>query len=167
MQQKCNIIITVALFLVLSGCNGNLKNSGAENAWEWDAIQLKDLSGKTVNPGLYSGKTIFINFWATWCKPCLEEMPSIQAARDKLEKENIVFLMASDEPADDIEQFKAEKHFDLTYLRIENMEALNIVGLPTTMIFNASGKQAFSKMGFRNWDSPENIDLLLQIIKSK
>ena len=169
MQQKFIIRVTVALFFVLSGCNdnNNQMDSGTKKARELDSIQLKDLNGTAINLDIYSGKTIFINFWATWCKPCLEEMPTIQAAIDKLKKENIVFLFASDETTQQIEEFKTDHDYSFNYVTVENMGALNIAGLPTTFIFNPKGQLVFSEMGYRTWDDKENIDLLLEIIKSK
>ena len=167
MQQKFIIQITVALFFVLSGCNdnNNQKKSGAKKALEFDTIQLKDLTGKTINRNMYSGKTIFINFWATWCKPCLEEMPSIERAQEILKDKNIEFLFASDETTEHIEKFKTDHAYSFNYVTVENMGTLNIAGLPTTFIFNPTGKLVFSEMGYRRWDSKENIDLLLEIIK--
>jgi hypothetical protein len=48
-----------------------------------------------------------------------------------------------------------------------NMEELNIMGLPTTLIFNPDGKLAFSEMGYRKWDEKTNIDLILKIAKQE
>ncbi len=52
-------------------------------------------------------------------------------------------------------------------LQVENMETLNIAGLPTTFIFNPKGRLVFSEMGFHKWDDKENMDLLLEIINTK
>ena len=167
MQQKFITRIIVAFFFVLCGCNDNNKqiNSREKNARELDSIQLKDLSGKTIDLDVYSGKAIFINFWATWCKPCLEEMPSIERAQEILKDKNIEFLFASDETTEHIEKFKTDHAYSFNYVTVENMGTLNIAGLPTTFIFNPTGKLVFSEMGYRRWDSKENIDLLLEIIK--
>jgi len=169
MQQKFIIRVTVALFFVLPGCNDNSNQtgSGTKKERELDAIQFKDLSGKTVDLDIYKGKTVFINFWASWCMPCLEEMPSIEKARILLKDKNIEFLFASDETTQQIEEFKTDHEYKFNYVTVENMGALNITGLPTTFIFNPKGKLVFSEMGYRKWDSKENIDLLLKIINSK
>ncbi len=169
MQQKLKIKITVALFFLLSGCNDNNNqiDSTTKKERELDTIQLKNLSGTTINLDMYTGKTIFINFWATWCKPCLEEMPSIEKAQAILKDKNIEFLFASDETTHQIEEFKTDHEYKFNYVIVENMGTLNIVGLPTTFIFNPKGKLVFSEMGYRKWDSKKNIDLLLEIINSK
>ena len=121
----------------------------------------------TVDLDIYKGKTVFINFWATWCKPCLEEMPSIEKAQKLLKDTNIEFLFASDETTQPIEEFKTEHEYKFNYVTVENMGTFNIAGLPTTCIFNPKGKLVFSEMGYRKWDDKENIDLLLEIINSK
>ena len=169
MHQKFIIRVTVALFFVLPGCNDNSNQtgSGTKKESELGAIQLKNLSGKTVDLNIYKGKTVFINFWSTWCKPCLEEMPSIEKAKLILRDTNIEFLFASDETTEQINEFKTGHEYKFNYVTVENMDALNIAGLPTTFIFNPQGQLVFSEMGYRKWDSKENIDLLLKIINSK
>ncbi len=162
--------ILLICFAVFFSCNENKKEEPvapekAEIAIA--AIPLLNLNGAPIDWTAYKGKTVFINFWTTWCGPCLEEMPSIQAAMDKLKNENIVFLFASDETTDQINKFKAGHDFNFNYLRIDDMGVLNIVGLPTTMIFDASGQKVFSEMGYRNWNSKENIELLTGIINTK
>ncbi len=157
-------------FTAFFSCSENKREepvAGKKAEIEIAAIPLLNLNGAPIDWAAYKGKTVFINFWATWCGPCLEEMPSIQAARDELKNENIVFLFASDETAEQINKFKAGHNFDFNYLRIDDMGVLNIVGLPTTIIFDKSGQQVFSEMGFRNWNSKENIELLTGIINSK
>ncbi len=128
-------------------------------------IRLTDLEGNMVKLDRYRGKTVFINFWATWCKPCIEEMPSIEKAQTILGNQEIVFLLASSETAEDIQAFSNDHGYQFTYLRFENDELLHIQALPTTFIFNARGNLVFSEMGFRNWDSKDNINLIRDIIK--
>jgi len=48
------------------------------------ALSLKNLAGKDVGLGDYSGRTVIVNFWATWCEPCVAEMPSLQRLRDRM-----------------------------------------------------------------------------------
>ncbi len=131
---------------------------------DWDAIVLTDLSGKTLSLDSYKGKTVFINFWATWCKPCIQEMPTLAIAQEKFKNDNIVFLFASNEESDQIEKFQKKHSYDFHYVRVENFEELNIHALPTTYIFNSEGKLKFSESGFRTWDSAENIELISNIV---
>ncbi len=128
---------------------------------EFDKIKLTELDGTPIDLHQYEGKTIFINFWATWCGPCIQEMPSIQKAKTSVKDEDIVFLFASNEEVEAIEAFKKKQSYDFHYVRVENLEHLSIMALPTTYIFNPNKKLVFSEMGYRKWDSKNNIDLII------
>ncbi|MBC7688072.1 MAG: TlpA family protein disulfide reductase, partial [Aquabacterium sp.] len=144
-------ISIVQLFGLLS-CNGVDKSESVtaiEKDRPFDIIRLKELNEQPVNLEKYKGKTVFINFWATWCKPCIEEMPMIEKGQTILNKEDIVFLMASSEAAEERDAFKKAHNFNFNYLQVQNSEELNIQGLPTTFIFNKDGKQVFSESGYR------------------
>lgn len=155
------------LLLILLSCSGGTKDQSAStpaSEIELNKVKLKELNGQVIDLSQFKGKTIFINFWATWCKPCLQEMPSIERAQAQLKNENIVFLLASNEEPEEIEQFKNKHNYSFQYVRIENLEALNIVALPTTYIFNSEGKLKFSESGSRNWDDISSIELITKIM---
>lgn len=156
------------ILIVLFACNNN-KVIGPESSdkveFNTSMIRLTGLNGQTVNLNQFKGKTLFMNFWATWCKPCLEEMPSIQKAIVILKNEKIEFVFVSDESTEEIQAFETEHNYGFFYTRAGNIEELNIIGLPTTYIFDKDGKQVFSEMGYRKWNDKANIDLLLKISK--
>ena len=166
-----NLRYTGWLFLfVLFACNNNKLVEpvvSAQTELKTSMIRLTAMNGQPVNMDLYKGKTLFINFWATWCKPCLEEMPSIQKAKKNLKNENIEFLFASDESVEQIENFKKQHMYNFNFVRAENMAELNIMALPTTFIFNPGGKLFFNEMGYRQWDDKSNTDLIINITKEK
>jgi|SRR5688572_17967531 len=132
-----------------------------------DEVKLISLTDQPIDMKQYKDKTVFINFWATWCKPCLEEMPSIQKAMDTLSNENIIFLFASEETSDQIEDFKRSHSYPFQLVRVENLAELNIMALPTTFIFNKQGNRVFSEMGYRKWDDKTNIDLITKIARQE
>lgn len=125
-----------------------------------DKIQLQTLDGLPIDMSDFKGKTVFINFWATWCKPCIMEMPTIAKAQEQLKDKNVVFLFPSNESVELISDFKKKRNFDFNYVHVLNMEALNIQALPTTMLFNDRGEMIFSEMGFRDWSTLENLALI-------
>ena len=159
--------ISIVLLFSFLSCNG-VDKSKSVTAFEkdrpFDIIRLKELNEQPISLEKYKGKTVFINFWATWCKPCIEEMPTIEKAQTILNKEGIVFLIASSESAEEIDAFRKAHNFNFNYLQVQNSEELNIQGFPTTFIFNKDGKQVFSESGYRKWDEKNNIDMLLKII---
>ena len=162
--------ISFAFLFGLLSCNGDPKEKPItinRPDKEIDKVKLTDLKDRPIDQKQYDGKTIFINFWATWCKPCREEMPSIQEAMKILKDKKIEFLFASDETTEQIEEFKAAHEYSFNYVKVESLSDLNIMGLPTTFIFSPDGKLIFSEMGYRKWDDKTNIDLILTKSESK
>ena len=160
--------ITIAFLIGITGCNDAVKtepDSSAQVIREIDKIKLSNFEGKVISLKQFEGKTIFINFWATWCKPCVKEMPSIKEAQNILKNEEVIFLMASSESAAQIEEFKKNHEYSFDYVRIENSEEMNVQTLPVTFIFNSKGNLVFSEAGLRKWDDKNNIDMILKIVK--
>jgi thiol-disulfide isomerase/thioredoxin len=158
MYKPCNLLLLISLF---TGCNDHQDRTQQLTAAE---IELTTLSGEPIDLSVYKGKAIFINFWATWCKPCVQEMPSLQRLSETLGNESIVFLFASEESAEEIETFRLAKNFSMNFLRTGSLTDLNITGLPTTFILNKEGRLIFSEMGAREWDSESSINLVKEII---
>ncbi len=151
------------IFLIaLVGCSS--QNTGEQSGIVASQIKLTDLDGKEVDLTKFEGKTIFVNFWATWCKPCIQEMPSIAALQTHLAGKNIEFFFASDEEVDKIQKFRESRKMALNFVRVENPEALGIQALPTTFIFDAEGNMIFSEVGFRKWDDPTTIEMVTKLI---
>ncbi|WP_276165714.1 TlpA family protein disulfide reductase [Zobellia alginiliquefaciens] len=125
-----------------------------------------DLEGNTIALSSFKGKRILLNFWATWCRPCIEEMPSLLKAKRILENEGYVILLASDESLKEIKGFKESESFEFNYIRYNGaFSQLNIHALPTTFIYNESGKKVEKIVGATDWDSPEMIKKLKEIHK--
>lgn len=153
-----------ALLLVLClGC----KSGSSEKKQEKESITLAGLAlesadGKRLDAASLKGKVVFVNLWATWCKPCLAEMPGILKTRDSLNDERVVFLFASDETWDDINAFAKRRKLDIEYYRVLNMEALHVQALPTTFIFDIAGAVRFAEPGYRDWSAPQNVQLIIE-----
>lgn len=159
-------MLGVSLLLLVLGCKGRNKDKDViAPDISFDKVNLTDLENNPIRKEQYKGKTIFLNFWATWCKPCIQEMPSIKNAKNILQNKEVVFLMASAESTGEIDAFRDSHHYDFNYVRIENSEELGIQILPTTFIFDAAGELAFSESGQRKWDEKNNIDMILKIVK--
>jgi len=161
------LVLIIFISLITPACGEQkMKDDKTEPASRTgiEKVRLTNLNGEVVDLNNYKTKTVFINFWATWCKPCIEEMPTIKNAMNSFKIKSIEFLFASDETRDEIQSFEAAHDYNLNYLIAGNMEELNIMGLPTTFIFNKNGKLVFSEMGYRKWDDPANIDLIMKIV---
>jgi thiol-disulfide isomerase/thioredoxin len=152
----------ILFLIVLSGCSSPKTEEQSVIASQ---IKLTDLNGNEVDLTDYKGKTIFVNFWATWCRPCIQEMPGIAALQTQLAGKNIEFFFASDEEVDKIQKFMESHNMDLNFVRVENPESLGIEALPTTFIFDGTGELVFSEVGYRKWDKPATIEMVTKFIK--
>ena len=151
------------LFLItLAGCSS--KKTGEQSSIVASQIKLTDLEGKEVDLTKFEGKIIFVNFWATWCRPCIQEMPSIAALQTQLAGKNIEFFFASDEEVDKIQKFMESRKMKLNFVRVENPESLGLQALPTTFIFDGEGNMVYSEVGFRKWDEPATIEMVTKLI---
>ena len=110
-------------------------------------IVFEDFSGNKVNLGDYFGKLVIVNFWATWCKPCKEEMPSLDSLSQNEDFKNLVIFPINIE---NINYEKTKEFF--SNLNIKKLEIffdpnLNFVkelklrGVPTTVIINKRGEE--------------------------
>ncbi len=159
--------ILYSLFLiVLSSCHFDIKES--KNVSDLESIQLKtlfvDLNNNHVDLIQYRGKKIILNYWATWCGPCIKEMPGLKRAEELLEKHNYVLLLVSDETIHTISEFKINKNFDFNFLKsTKSIETLGIYSLPTSYIFDENGKKIETIVGTIVWDSEESIEKFKKI----
>jgi thiol-disulfide isomerase/thioredoxin len=133
-----------------------------------ESVQLKtlfvDLNNNPVDITQYKGKRIVLNYWATWCGPCIKEMPALKKAEDLLENHNYTFLLVSDETISKISDFKMNKKFDFNYLKsVKSIETLGIYSLPTSYIFDENGKKIETIVGTISWDSEQIIEKLKKI----
>jgi thiol-disulfide isomerase/thioredoxin len=145
------------------GCNTGITNN--KNVSDLEYLQLKtsfvDLYENNLDLSVYKGKRIVINYWATWCGPCIKEMPSIKRAEEILEDYGYTFLLVSDETISEISNFKNYSNFDFNFLKsIESYETLGIYSLPTSYIFDENGKIIETIVGAIEWDSEEMINKL-------
>lgn len=124
----------------------------------------EDLEGNAILLSDYKGKKILLNFWATWCRPCIEEMPSLLRSKAILEKENYIFLLASDQSVKKITDFKAKNDYDFNFIRVTvALSQLDIYSLPTTFIYNENGEKVELITGAVEWDSEAIITKLKSI----
>ena len=158
-------IIIFYCFTLLIGCNSSTsQNSNPNNL---DITQTKsiylDLENNEVNLSSFKGKKILINYWATWCGPCIQEMPSLLRAQEQLKSE-YVFLLVSEESPQIISRFKSRKSFNLNYIRSSvTLASLGIYSLPITIIYDEEGKEIKTIVGSVVWDSNRMIKKLKAI----
>ena len=125
-----------------------------EIAGEAPDFTLQSREGGQVSLSELRGDVVMINFWATWCPPCVAELPEIQSAYDK-HGEDVVFLLITDQQAATVDAFM-DKHgyrLPVTYSRSAPPEIFSHRSIPTTYILSKEGKIVSRKTGAVNWDS--------------
>ena len=134
----------------------------ADYAWK-----LSTLDGEAVVLERYRGKTVLLNLWATWCGPCVAEMPSLAALHDSIDRDDIAIVLVSMEDAGTVRSFFDRKGFSLpAYVAADLPAVFESRGIPATFIFDSEGTIVFSHIGAANWDSDDCRDFLSAIADS-
>jgi len=127
------------------------------------SMTLKNAKGKTVSLADYKGKVIFINFWATWCPPCIAEMPSIEAMYNDIDLDKFEVLMVSfDRNFQKAIDYKERNNFGFDVYELDGpIPAMyNTRSIPTTYIIDAEGNLAFKHTGTADYNRQDFKDFL-------
>lgn len=130
-------------------------------------FSLEGVDGKVYDPEALKGKTWLINFWAVWCAPCLEELPSLNSAWSELQKHDVGMLAINiGEDADKIEQFLQEHNLQIDFPivigdKIRTLSNWSARGLPHTVVVNSEGKIVYEAIGPREWDDEGIIEAIV------
>jgi thiol-disulfide isomerase/thioredoxin len=120
-------------------------------------LVFQDGSGKKTDLSQHTGKVIFINFWATWCPPCIAELPSINRLYESYKgNDKIMFLMVDvDSNHPQAQKFMDKKHFGLPVYIPAGPIPSNMLGnsIPCTIVLDKAGKMAFRHEGGAEYDS--------------
>ncbi|MBI3509279.1 MAG: TlpA family protein disulfide reductase [Bacteroidetes bacterium] len=129
-------------------------------------MEFKTLDGTPVKLSAFKGKTVFVNFWETWCGPCVEELPTIEAARMQLDSSKIIFITVSEEDPAKIKNFSAQHDYHFQYLISQKkFHELNINTYPTTYIIDKHGHVAFSEIGAADWSDVSTLARIEEIMQ--
>ncbi len=129
---------------------------------------LDDPSGKQVSLSALRGKVIFLNFWATWCPPCVQEMPTMEKLHQELGPKGLMVLAIDyREDAKDVKEFF--KRHKLTFTALLDFDAkvaesYQAWGLPMTVIVNKRGEIVGKVRGSREWYSSEAKEFFEQLL---
>jgi len=170
---KCMAWGLSVLLMILSGLetgharsDGNRGQGGSQSsvydrASDWT---LHTLDGEKVSFSDYQGKTVFLNFWATWCKPCISEMESIQKLKSDMKDENIAFLLVTREKKETVHNFMKKHPLKLPIYRSGEgaPKMFKPDKFPYTLIIDEQGNVVFRRTGSMDWHKPA----FRQLVKS-
>ena len=133
-------------------------------------FELTSLDGTRVRLSDLAGKVVLVNFWATWCGPCKEEMPSLARLQQQLDPKKFVLLtVTTDLQRQGIAQFLSQAGVSLPVLFDEDQEVSRsflVRGLPTTVVVGRDGTLLGRAVGPRVWDSQESVALMRQMMEN-
>ncbi len=131
--------------------------------------KLKTTNGTVINlEETHKDKVVFINFWATWCPPCIAEMPTIEKLYQKY-RDKIAFACISSESIDTIREFIAKNNYTFPVYQIEMdipME-FNLNNIPVTYIISRDRKIALKHVGGADWSHATVMSYLNELIDQK
>jgi thiol-disulfide isomerase/thioredoxin len=143
---------------------GMFNTSANEKRENTAPIIFKNHHGALISTESLKGKVVFINFWATWCPPCLAELPSIQNLYNRFKNDNrVVFIMADmDHKINESTNFLLNRSIDLPVYSPHSIPDQKIYDgtLPTTLILDKEGMTILRHSGIGRYDTPSIIQLM-------
>ncbi len=134
------------------------------DTYQW---QLVSRDGQSVNLADYKGKVVLINNWATWCPPCVAEMPSLVRLYPEY-KNKVVFLFVAQDKPEKVQMFLQKNAWDIPvyYMQSNPPALLQSSSIPTTFIIDKEGHIVVKKTGAADWNSGQVHDILDKLVAS-
>ncbi|MFA5014080.1 MAG: TlpA disulfide reductase family protein [Actinomycetota bacterium] len=147
-------LLIASVIFIFSGCrvSGNVSSSDVD-------FTLDDLSGKEISLSDFKGKIVVLNFWATWCPPCIAEIPDFVEIFNEYRDKDVQFIGVSDEDISMLKSFAA--YYDINYPILTDdkniMAVWGIRAIPTTFVFDRNGKIVFENVGMMTREQIRNV----------
>ncbi|MCK5666360.1 MAG: TlpA family protein disulfide reductase [Thiotrichaceae bacterium] len=168
MENKVKNILWVSCLLVLSSFTGNASVSTEMNKPAAD-FTLKSLSGKNLKLSEYAGNVVLLNFWASWCAPCRQEMPLLNDLYNKYEKLGFVILGVNvEEQTDKARSYIADRPVDFPILFDDKntvSKQYNVIAMPTTVMIDRNGNMRYLHQGYKPGDEKKYKKMIKKLIR--
>jgi thiol-disulfide isomerase/thioredoxin len=131
-------------------------------------LEFQDLEGEGVHISDFEGRPVLLNVWATWCAPCVEELPSLDRLQRDFPDLKVIPVSLDQSPGDKLPEFWARhrlKHLEIyADPSMKLMAKLDIEGLPFSMLIDREGNELVSVIGPRNWDDSESRAMINRLV---
>jgi thiol-disulfide isomerase/thioredoxin len=128
------------------------------------ASGFQDPDGETVSLADFRGKPLLVNLWATWCAPCIAEMPTLDALAAREKGLRVLAVSQDLDGADKVGAFFAKRPFQMLQPYIDPklalMSELKVDTLPTTILYDAEGREVWRMTGMEDWEASRAAGLL-------
>ena len=137
------------------------------------AFQYLDANGKPTSLKALRGKVILLNVWATWCPPCVEEMPTLNKLQAMLGGKDfeVVALSVDKGGVFAVKSFYQENFIDHLAIDVDPtthaLDALHVLGTPTTILIDRQGREVARTLGPEAWDQPEIVAQIKHYIAAR
>ena len=154
-------LILLAILLALSGCYSGSRPPRIGTAAPDFSVHNSD---RTVTLGQFKGQILVLNFWATYCAPCVEELPSLVQMQQHMKAKGVTVLAVSiDEDENSYRRFLRDHNVTLLSVRDPQQKSNSLFGtskIPETYIIDRNGVMRRKFIGAVDWTEPEIIDFL-------
>lgn len=134
---------------------------------DFKELVLLDEQGNEHRLAEFENKNILINFYQSWCGPCMGEMGSLSNAYEQMKNEGFVYIALSDESFDLIKKVKSRGDNQMLFYKTKHsLDDIGIRVYPTTYLLNKKGEVVFEKVNVEAWDSPIILDEFKQLTKN-
>ena len=158
-----SLILVCSLSLAAAG------SANAASAKPAPNFTLKSLSGKNMKLSEMTGNVVLINFWASWCGPCREEMPLLNALHKKYEPLGFTVLGVNvEEQTDKARGFLKDFPVDFpVLLDIKNQvsQMYNVIAMPTTVVVDRDGNMRYIHKGFKSGDEKKYQKMVKKLVR--
>jgi peroxiredoxin len=167
------VVLAFACVAIGLGATGSSTLLATLKPWpgkETPPLSRPDLTGKVVDLKELRGKVVVVNFWATWCEPCMAEMPSLERLRARFEGRALEVLTVNyGESTPRIRDFLQKQNISLPVLLDPDKEAAaawRAGGLPITFLIDTRGRVRHYAFGERDWSDDETVKLVENMLKA-
>ncbi len=131
-------------------------------------LEMTDVEGKTHRLSEYRGKVVLLNFWATWCPPCIAEMPALEAAYAKLKNQGFEILAINlDEQPKAVHKILQDQKLSFKIFldpQGKAAQAYLVYGLPYTVVLDREGKIQYKGFGGHEWNQGKDLERLKALL---
>lgn len=173
-KKQMILLIGLVLFIVLFviGYVAKDRQTGRKIIESGDRapeFRLQTLDNRSASLSDFQGKVVMVHFWATWCPPCVEELPTIDKLYRTIADKNFQILAVSvDDGAPEVAAFLKQNKLDLPVLLDPGRKTAGLYGtykFPETYIVDRQGVVRLKVIGPRDWSRPENIQLVRDMLQ--
>jgi thiol-disulfide isomerase/thioredoxin len=161
-------ILLLLTFPIQQGAADSSKLKPQGSGDDTYTFTLSDLRGQSKTLSDYNGKVVLVNFWASWCPPCIKEMPAMVRLKQQLNERPFEILALNvGEKKYRVWKFVKLIEFDLPVLLDESSDTSRNWGvetLPTSFLLDADGRVRYRVRGDPDWDDPDTIAVIEQLL---